>query len=295
MIESGLGVCYVFADTYLCCCCETTVMHYVCFIIKGSLFGIFFSGSACTEKVVRHSTRSSASALNQRKGIRARHNQLLNTTSVILKEYGALLQQLQTGSDPRLYGPTVKEVVQLPVEESVDQNSSISVFFRITMWISHSMYGPFESRLSVVSNGHCNEKCEETLQHEPYGISKEPEEVLEVRGQGELNTYKVLKARLTDSLHAGLALGDLNSVKDLYDFKTLSIEVSVIMTNEESVKDMTSKFDKLAKFEGQDFHRWQKKMHFLLTTLKVVYVLSTPSPVWSENETFEMTRKRMKW
>nr|GFA55823.1 zinc finger, CCHC-type [Tanacetum cinerariifolium] len=59
--------------------------------------------------------------------------------------------------------------------------------------------------------------------------------------------------------------------------------------------DMTSKFDKLAKFEGQDFRRWQKKMHFLLTTLKVVYVLSTPSPVWSENETLETTRKRMKW
>ncbi|GJY78442.1 zinc finger, CCHC-type containing protein [Tanacetum coccineum] len=67
------------------------------------------------------------------------------------------------------------------------------------------------------------------------------------------------------------------------------------MTNEESVKDMTSKFDKLAMFEGQDFRRWQKKMHFLLTTLKVVYVLSTPSPVWSENKTLEATRKRMKW
>ncbi|GJU37175.1 hypothetical protein Tco_1185529 [Tanacetum coccineum] len=61
------------------------------------------------------------------------------------------------------------------------------------------------------------------------------------------------------------------------------------------MKDMTSKFDKLEKFEGQDFRRWQKKMHFLLTTLKVVYVLSTPSPVWSENETLEATRKRMKW
>nr|GFA78642.1 zinc finger, CCHC-type [Tanacetum cinerariifolium] len=73
------------------------------------------------------------------------------------------------------------------------------------------------------------------------------------------------------------------------------IEVSVIMTNGESVKDMTSKFDKLVKFEVQDFRRWQKKMHFLLITLKVVYVLSTPSPVWSENETLETTRKRMKW
>nr|GFA53752.1 zinc finger, CCHC-type [Tanacetum cinerariifolium] len=56
---------------------------------------------------------------------------------------------------------------------------------------------------------------------------------------------------------------------------TTKIEESVIMTNEEYVKDMTSKFDKLVKFEGQDFRRWQKKIHFLLTTLKVVYVLST--------------------
>nr|GEV03852.1 zinc finger, CCHC-type [Tanacetum cinerariifolium] len=77
--------------------------------------------------------------------------------------------------------------------------------------------------------------------------------------------------------------------------ETQQIEVSVIMTNGEYVKDMTSKFDKSAKFERQDFLRWQKKMHFLLTTLKVVYVLSTPSPVWSENETLETTRKRMKW
>ncbi|GKD03732.1 hypothetical protein Tco_1178706 [Tanacetum coccineum] len=53
----------------------------------------------------------------------------------------------------------------------------------------------------VVSNRHCNEKCEETLQHEPYDISKEPEEALEVQSQGELNTSKVLKACLADSLH----------------------------------------------------------------------------------------------
>nr|GEV21056.1 zinc finger, CCHC-type [Tanacetum cinerariifolium] len=67
------------------------------------------------------------------------------------------------------------------------------------------------------------------------------------------------------------------------------------MTNGESVKDMTTKFDKSVKFEGQDFRRWQRKMHFLLTTLKVVYVLSTPSPEWHEDETLETTRKRMKW
>ena len=67
------------------------------------------------------------------------------------------------------------------------------------------------------------------------------------------------------------------------------------MTNGESAKDMTSKFAKLDKFEGQDFRRWQKKMHFLLTTLKVVYVLSTPMPEEIENETIEQTRQRCKW
>nr|GEW34035.1 hypothetical protein [Tanacetum cinerariifolium] len=85
-------------------------------------------------------------------------------------------------------------------------------------------------------------------------------------------------------------------LSDLCDHKfTTKIEVFVIITNEESVKDMTSKFDKLENFEGHDFRRWQKKMHFLLTTLKVMYVWSTPSPVWSENETLKTTRKRMKW
>jgi hypothetical protein len=67
------------------------------------------------------------------------------------------------------------------------------------------------------------------------------------------------------------------------------------MTNGESAKEMTSKFAKLDKFEGQDFRRWQKKMHFLLTTLKVVYVLTTPMPDVIENETVEQTRNRCKW
>ncbi|KAL0442057.1 UNVERIFIED_CONTAM: hypothetical protein Sradi_0144600 [Sesamum radiatum] len=61
----------------------------------------------------------------------------------------------------------------------------------------------------------------------------------------------------------------------------------------ESVKDVTAKFSKLDKFEGVDFHRWQKKMHFLLTTLK--YVLSTLIPEYVEDETVEQTRRRNKW
>ncbi|KAH9609457.1 hypothetical protein KSS87_011542, partial [Heliosperma pusillum] len=41
---------------------------------------------------------------------------------------------------------------------------------------------------------------------------------------------------------------------------------------------------------------WQKKMHFLLTALKVVYVLSTPMPEIMGDETLaEIQRKRNKW
>ncbi|KAJ9566098.1 hypothetical protein OSB04_002064 [Centaurea solstitialis] len=67
------------------------------------------------------------------------------------------------------------------------------------------------------------------------------------------------------------------------------------MTNFVSMKDMHNTFAKLEKFSGQDFRRWQKKMHFYLTDLKVVYVLSTPCPKAVENETLEQTRNRSKW
>ncbi|GJR25606.1 hypothetical protein Tco_1101838 [Tanacetum coccineum] len=56
-------------------------------------------------------------------------------------------------------------------------------------------------------------------------------------------------------------------------------------------QDMTAKFEKLDKFEGNDFRRWQKKIHFLLTTLKVVYVLSSPMLEFVEDEMLEQTRK----
>ncbi|GJR05848.1 hypothetical protein Tco_0528832 [Tanacetum coccineum] len=45
-----------------------------------------------------------------------------------------------------------------------------------------------------------------------------------------------------------------------------------------AMKHMTSNFTKLDKFEGVDFIRWQKKMHFLLSTVSVVYVLTTHIP-----------------
>nr|GEY43915.1 zinc finger, CCHC-type [Tanacetum cinerariifolium] len=44
------------------------------------------------------------------------------------------------------------------------------------------------------------------------------------------------------------------------------------------MKHMASSFAKLEKFEGVDFRRWQKKMHFMLSNMSVVYVLTTPMP-----------------
>ncbi|XP_042009187.1 uncharacterized protein LOC121757761 [Salvia splendens] len=67
------------------------------------------------------------------------------------------------------------------------------------------------------------------------------------------------------------------------------------MSNKETTKEATKGFAKLDKFAGQDFRRWQKKMHFMLTVLKVVYVMSTLMSEAVDNETLEQTRRRMKW
>nr|GEU41352.1 hypothetical protein [Tanacetum cinerariifolium] len=54
-------------------------------------------------------------------------------------------------------------------------------------------------------------------------------------------------------------------------------------------------FKKLDKFGGHDFRRWDKKMYFLLMTLKVVYVLTTPMPELMEDSTVEAIRIKEKW
>nr|GEZ12746.1 integrase, catalytic region, zinc finger, CCHC-type, peptidase aspartic, catalytic [Tanacetum cinerariifolium] len=47
---------------------------------------------------------------------------------------------------------------------------------------------------------------------------------------------------------------------------------------------------------GVDFRRWQKKMHFMLSSMSVVYVLTTPmTEDGGENPTVEQVRKRVKW
>ncbi|GKB63761.1 zinc finger, CCHC-type containing protein [Tanacetum coccineum] len=61
------------------------------------------------------------------------------------------------------------------------------------------------------------------------------------------------------------------------------------------VKEITTNFWKLDKFEGHDFRLWQKKMHFLLTTLKVVYVLTTLMTELLEDDTVEVIKRRSKW
>ena len=56
----------------------------------------------------------------------------------------------------------------------------------------------------------------------------------------------------------------------------------------------TTKFAKLEKFEGVDFRSWKKKMHFMLTTVKATYVLTTPRPAEPEEgvvETIEEIRR----
>ncbi|GKB83454.1 hypothetical protein Tco_0950349 [Tanacetum coccineum] len=61
-----------------------------------------------------------------------------------------------------------------------------------------------------------------------------------------------------------------------------------------AMKHMASNFAKIDKFERVDFRRWQKKMHFLLSSMSVVYVLTTPILEDGENATMEQIRKRNK-
>ncbi|GKE27648.1 hypothetical protein Tco_1443032 [Tanacetum coccineum] len=63
-----------------------------------------------------------------------------------------------------------------------------------------------------------------------------------------------------------------------------------------AIKHLVSNFSKLDKFEGVDFRRWEKKMHFLLSSMSVVYVLTTPIPEdGGDDATVEQIRKRAKW
>ena len=58
---------------------------------------------------------------------------------------------------------------------------------------------------------------------------------------------------------------------------------------------MSTDIVKLDCFDGESFKRWQKKMQFLLTTLKVAYVLTNLYNKESENETLNQSHERLKF
>ncbi|GKA56277.1 hypothetical protein Tco_0755349 [Tanacetum coccineum] len=60
-----------------------------------------------------------------------------------------------------------------------------------------------------------------------------------------------------------------------------------------AMKHIASNFVKLDKFKGVDFRRRQKKMHFSLSSINVVYLLTTPIPDdGGDDPTVEQVRKR---
>nr|GEU34582.1 zinc finger, CCHC-type [Tanacetum cinerariifolium] len=63
-----------------------------------------------------------------------------------------------------------------------------------------------------------------------------------------------------------------------------------------AMKHMASSFAKMEKFKGVDFKRWQKKMHFMFSSISMVYVLTTPMPEEGvENPTMEQVKRKAKW
>ncbi|GJT91616.1 hypothetical protein Tco_1080461 [Tanacetum coccineum] len=81
----------------------------------------------------------------------------------------------------------------------------------------------------------------------------------------------------------GTGVSRNSGLKDIHQSDGFSFESSA-----------ASNFAKLEKFEGVDFQRWQKNMHFLLSSMSVVYVMTTPMPEdGGENPTVEQVGKRM--
>jgi hypothetical protein len=63
-----------------------------------------------------------------------------------------------------------------------------------------------------------------------------------------------------------------------------------------SLNVMPQDLSKLDRFDGNNYKRWKEKVEFLLTTLKVRYVLDTPCPVVpEEGATDEHTDVIVKW
>lgn len=63
----------------------------------------------------------------------------------------------------------------------------------------------------------------------------------------------------------------------------------------QSLKEFATDFIKLEKFDRNSFTKCHKKIHSLLASLRVTYMLTTPKLVPHENETIAETRARMQW
>ena len=62
-----------------------------------------------------------------------------------------------------------------------------------------------------------------------------------------------------------------------------------------SLRDLAINIVKLGRFNGGNFRRWQKHMHFLLTRFHVAYVLTSRPPQEHDNETVEQIQHHQKW
>ncbi|GKA33956.1 hypothetical protein Tco_0720385, partial [Tanacetum coccineum] len=62
-----------------------------------------------------------------------------------------------------------------------------------------------------------------------------------------------------------------------------------------NLMQMSTDIVNLDRFDGGCFKRWQKKIQFLLATVKVAYVLTKPYPKESEDETLAASRERLKF
>ncbi|GJU39042.1 zinc finger, CCHC-type containing protein [Tanacetum coccineum] len=103
--------------------------------------------------------------------------------------------------------------------------------------------------------------------------------------QSELQKDKAMECGVFDYLHPVLGSPRSNNQSKLFcDNQCCCYETHGF------------KLFKLEKFEGVDFRRWQNKMYFLLSSMSVVYVLTTPMPEdGGENPTVKQVRKRAKW
>nr|GEX53800.1 zinc finger, CCHC-type [Tanacetum cinerariifolium] len=87
-----------------------------------------------------------------------------------------------------------------------------------------------------------------------------------------------------------------------YPQRVISSEVVSILNIQRALGSNTLLWKVITRFQvisGNhlfDFRRWQKKMHCMLSSMSVVYVLTTPIPEdGGENPTVEQVRKRAKW